>query len=120
MILLMLQEGTAMTRDPVVIDVGRDFSTTPGGRYRAEGDWSGEEFREKFLVPRLDAGEDVIVDLDGPIGFTTSFLEEVFGGLVRKYGPEKVREHVRIRSIRRPTRAEKARLYLDRAIANYK
>ena len=118
MMTLVIREVTTMKPDPVVIDVGRDFSTTPGGRYRKEGAWSGQEFREKFLEPRLRAKEDVIVDLDGPVGFTTSFLEEVFGGIVRLFGPE-VKARIKIRSTMRPTRAQKAQMYLERAIANY-
>lgn len=90
------------------------FSATPGGRYREEGQWSGEEFRDDVLVPLLEAGHDVVVDLDGPLGFTSSFLEEVFGGLVRKYGP-KIRDRVELRAIARPSRAERARELMDRA-----
>jgi len=100
----------------VVIDVGRDFSMTPGGRYRNDGAWSGEEFREELLEPKIKAGDNVIVDLDGPVGFTTSFLEEVFGGIVRIFGP-KVKDRVRVRAALKPTRAQKAMLYLNRAVA---
>lgn len=107
------------SRDPVYIDVGKDYSMTPGGRYRSEGDWSGEEFRQNVLEPKLDTGLDLIVDLDGPFGFTSSFLEEVFGGLVRKYGPS-IRKRVEIQAIRKPTRKEKAEMYVDRAVRNYR
>jgi hypothetical protein len=70
------------------ISVARDFSATPGGRYAKDGKWSGEEFRQKFVEPRLlkamEARQKLSVDLDGTAGYATSFLEETFGGLVRE------------------------------------
>lgn len=70
------------------IIIAKDFSETPGARHYNEGEFSGEQFREEVLVPNyLDAvenGEKLIIDLDGCYGFATSFLEESFGGLVRK------------------------------------
>jgi hypothetical protein len=65
------------------IRIATDFSRTPGGRYREDGDFSGEQFREEFLVPALDNPEGVIVFLDDTDGYPSSFLEEAFGGLVR-------------------------------------
>jgi hypothetical protein len=91
---------------------------TPGGRFRSEGNWSGEEFREVLLTPKITAGDDIVVDLDGPLGFTTSFLEEVFGGLVRAFGPS-IKDRIQIRAIAKPTRAQKAHWYMERAIAGY-
>ncbi len=71
------------------IHIAVDFSETPGARYRAEGDFSGEEFRDTLLEPKfLEArqkGEKLTINLDGGYGYPTSFLEEAFGGLARKY-----------------------------------
>lgn len=65
-----------------------DFSRYPGPRYRADGPYSGQEFREQHLGPALRAaiaqGGVVIVELDDVAGYGSSFLEEVFGGLVRE------------------------------------
>ena len=50
---------------------------------------SGEVFRKKLLEPALGhLGEKVRVLLDTTIGYGSSFLEEAFGGLVRKAGFE--------------------------------
>lgn len=74
----------------------RDFSIVPGSRKMDEGKnaHSGEEFREHYLIPKfeeaLEKGLKLIVNLDGTIGYGTSWLEEVFGGLVRKFNQEKV------------------------------
>jgi hypothetical protein len=73
----------------VTINIAKDFSTTPGARYKADGPCSGEEFREKLLEKHFqDTGNDyeITVILDGTEGYATSFLEEAFGGLARIYG----------------------------------
>lgn len=74
----------------------KSFSVTPGSRYKEEGTkaHSGEEFREKYLEPNFEqarrANVKLIINLDGTIGYGTSWLEEVFGGLARKVGKDKV------------------------------
>lgn len=70
-------------------DLAADFSDAPFGRYLDDGRNSGERFREKFLYQWLKDGlernEQVEIDLDHvPLGIGSSFLEESFGGLVRK------------------------------------
>lgn len=75
-------------KTPIVLSIARDFSETPGARFPKEGKWSGEEFREGPLKKAIDRamalGYQLTVDLDGSAGYGTSFLEEAFGGLVRK------------------------------------
>lgn len=68
------------------LSVARQFSKYPGGRYIKISENSGEEFRERFLVPALKANERVLVELDGVVGYGSSFLEEVFGGIIRAMG----------------------------------
>lgn len=60
-----------------------NFSENPSGRYRSDGPNSGERYREEVLLPALKKGAAVTVDLNGALGFGSSFLEEAFGGLVR-------------------------------------
>lgn len=50
---------------------------------RSDGPYSGERFRDEFLVPSLRAGRSVRINFDGARGYGSSFLEEAFGGLVR-------------------------------------
>jgi len=65
--------------------IAKEFSDVPWGRVPEDGDFCGENFREKLLVPALkDHEEDVVVDLDGVEGLGSSFLDEAFGGLVRQ------------------------------------
>lgn len=72
------------------IDVAKDFSTTPGGRLRRHGPFSGEEFRTRLLAPAVREAllnnSSVVVRLDGTAGYAGSFLEEAFGGLLRSDG----------------------------------
>ncbi|AHY06957.1 STAS-like domain-containing protein [Serratia plymuthica] len=55
----------------------------PFGRERCDGDASAEEFRDDYLIPALNKYDIVNVELDGVMGYASSFLEEAFGGLVR-------------------------------------
>lgn len=69
------------------LKIARDFSTAPGPRLISEGRFSGQQFRESILAPRVKEAitkrEKLTVDLDGTAGYGTSFLEESFGGLIR-------------------------------------
>lgn len=71
----------------LIIVIAKDFSDTVGGRYRVEGDYSGEQFREELLKQKLEealsSGQTLLIDFDGGYGYPTSFLEESFGGLIR-------------------------------------
>jgi len=48
------------------------------------GQFSGERFRREFLVPALRKYDQVVVDASGTLTLGSSFLEESFGGLVRR------------------------------------
>ena len=83
----------AMTR----IRLAEDFSPFPFGRFPKQGPFSGERFREEMLVPALQRDEFVEVDLSGAKGLSPSFLEEAFGGLVRRgYQTSEVQRRVRV------------------------
>lgn len=66
----------------ITIRVAKDFSSTPGGRFKEMGPKSGEEFRE-IIEKYLSSGEHVTVILDDVEGYGSSFLDEAFGGLLR-------------------------------------
>lgn len=68
----------------VKLNIARDFSRYPAGRFRSDGPWSGQKFREDHLVPLLRERQHVAVELDGTAGYGSSFLEEAFGGAVRE------------------------------------
>lgn len=68
--------------------ISEKYTQTPGGRYIKSGPFSGEDFRDNHLIPLIEKcriiEENLILDLDGGYGCSTGFLEETFGGLVRK------------------------------------
>lgn len=72
-----------MTNDTIRINVAKQFTKLPGARYIRLGQFSGEEFRQRFLLEPIKQGKTVIVELDGVRGYGSSFLEEAFGGTVR-------------------------------------
>ncbi len=65
-----------------------DFSITPFGRYLDDGKFNGTTFREVLAAELYQAKnkqESLTVDFDNvELGIGSSFLEESFGGLVRK------------------------------------
>lgn len=86
------------------IDIARDFSRFPGGRYARHGKYSGEEFRNRKLAPALreaiERATRLVVRIDGVRGYGSSFLEEAFGGLVRveRIPASQVLSHLLIRA----------------------
>ena len=66
------------------INIAKDFSPYPAGRYEKDGKFTGEGFRRTMLKKALQNNDIVIVELDGTLGYGSSFLEEAFGGLVRE------------------------------------
>ncbi|MCP4458520.1 MAG: STAS-like domain-containing protein [Cytophagales bacterium] len=67
----------------VEISIAKDFSPYPAGRFSNDGEYSGEAFSKK-IMEFLDKSDVVTIDLDGTYGLADSFLEEAFGGLVRR------------------------------------
>ncbi|WP_083800725.1 STAS-like domain-containing protein [Rhodobacter ferrooxidans] len=68
------------------INIAKDYTRFPGGRYPEDGKGNGTSFRKKFLVPVMKSGDHAVVILDGAAGYPSSFLDEAFAGLVRKEG----------------------------------
>ena len=73
----------------IYISIAKDFTKTPGGRFKKEGDFSGEEFLEKILLPAFEKAfwenRYIQVDLDGCMGYPSSFICGSFGELQKMY-----------------------------------
>lgn len=69
-----------------IINLAKDFHRAPAGRFNDDGDYSGQRFRERFLVPFLndDKIDRVEIELDDLEGVGSSFWEEAFGGIIRE------------------------------------
>lgn len=68
------------------INIARDFHKAPAGRYRDYGKFSGQRFREEFVLPAFEdkSIEHIEIILDGLDGVGASFWDEAFGGLIRE------------------------------------
>lgn len=98
------------------ISIARDFSPYTGARYRTDGPYSGQEFREDLLEPRflqaVEQGQKLLINLDGTEGYATSFLEEAFGGLARTHGVQHVLAHLEFQSLDEPLLTDEIEKYI--------
>ena len=69
------------------LNIAKEFSPMPIGRFRTESKKSGEAFREEILYPKVCEAiknkETLQVDFTDMLNLSAAFLEESFGGLVR-------------------------------------
>lgn len=102
-----------------IIKISTEYTKTPGGRLKSEGEFSGEEFREKILYPAflevIRTSATLTVDLDGGYGYGPSFLEEAFGGLARITKDSRVLS-ITIISNEEPRLVEDIRSYMEEAL----
>lgn len=93
------------------IIVWKDFSDSPGARYRTDGPFSGQEFLENYLEPKFDKAVEgnyiLIIDLDGVWGYPSSFVSGSFGKLSLKHGSEVILKHIQFKSEQSSLRLEK-------------
>lgn len=86
----------------MTLSIASEFSRFPIGRYVSDGEFNATRFREEFLIPSLDraikSNSILEVELDGVAAYSSSFLEESFGGLVRsdRIDPHQIPEHLKI------------------------
>ncbi len=104
----------------IEIEIAKEFTEFPGPRYKHQGKGSGQEFLENFLLPAFEkakkTGKQVTIKLDGvKYGYPTSFLEEAFGGLARKYEIGKVLEILIFESTAEPMLDFEIRHYIKHA-----
>lgn len=105
----------------IIINIAKDFSRCPGARYPEEGNYSGQEFREQLLSPKLtiarETGVHLVIIMDGSAGYATSFIEEAFGGLVRegRFTLEQILDTITIVSEEDPSYIDDAKAYMKNA-----
>lgn len=88
------------------LKISKEFSETLGGRFRTDGENSGEEFYESLLRPlflkAVYANDTLNINLDGTYGYPSSFRDQSFGELSRVYGKDKVLNTLRFISDDQP------------------
>lgn len=80
----------------MTINVSRDFSKYIGGREKRISEFSGEDFRERFLDDSFEKYDRIHIELDGVLGYPWDFLDEVFGTMARRYGKEAFWEKINL------------------------
>jgi hypothetical protein len=109
----------------IVLSIAKDFSKTPGFRYKSQSPaTSGEQFREELLQPKyleaVEKKDKLEVILDGTDGYLTSFLEEAFGGLQRIYPKDNILEVISIISNEEKHWVDDIKRYAKEALAKSK
>lgn len=108
------------------INIVKEYTDKPGARYESQGSNSGEKFRDTILYPKylktVESNDILIVNLDGGYGYGSSFLEEAFGGLIRKLKKEKnasykkANDIIKIISNDNKTWIDKIKTYIDNEV----
>lgn len=108
----------------LTIKIVKDFTDAPGPRFINEGLFSGEEFRDKILIPKYKEAkkkeEKLLIDFDGGFGYPTSFLEEAFGGCIRSIKDKAFLDIIKFKSEEDPTLISEVIMYIKKAIEELK
>ena len=66
-----------------------DYTTTPGGRLKHCGPFSGEEWKDRVVEPAFISCRDnkqvLMIDFDNVVGVPMSFLDEAVAKMIKKY-----------------------------------
>lgn len=109
------------------ISIVKEYTDKPGARYESQGSNSGEKFRDTILYPKfikaIENNDTLVVNLDGGYGYGSSFLEETFGGLVRRLKKENNENYKKVMEIviisdDNKTWIDKIKGYITEAINN--
>ena len=108
--------------DMVKINIAQDFNDVLGGRFYSDGQYSGQEFFEEILKRKYEEAigkkEKLEINLDGTFGYPSSFIDQSFGELGRKYGEKMVQNTLTFISEDQPSLENKIREYIRRGSDN--
>lgn len=98
----------------IVYDFAKEFTQTPGPRYKDLGEKSGEEFREDILRELLKKYDFIKIDGSGvTTSFNPSFLSEAFIPLAQEMGgADQLFKHILLYSPSNPKLEEKFKMYV--------
>tara|TARA_B100001287_G_scaffold69292_1_gene57021 strand:+ start:1675 stop:2007 length:333 start_codon:yes stop_codon:yes gene_type:complete len=96
--------------------IAKEFGDTAGARDYEDGDFSGKEFYDKFLLPKfkkaLEQNYILLIDLAGFWGWPSSFVSGSFGILSKQFTASTVLEHLQFRSESNPMKIEKVKFII--------
>lgn len=73
-----------------------EFTKFPGGRFKKNGPFSGEMFRDDVLLPLIKEADVLEIDLTGVKGLPSSFLDESFGEVAKRLGIDSVKARLKL------------------------
>lgn len=84
-----------------------DFSELPITRFKRQGPCSAQEFFEdvlqkEFKKPLFFSFNSCLIDLDEVVGYSRSFLLEVFSQIKESYGKSILKDRIKIKSKEEP------------------
>lgn len=92
------------------IFIAKDFSDSPGARYKEDGEYSGQAFLENILQGAFEKAVSgdykILIDLDGVWGYPSSFISGSFGKLSIDKGADLVLKHIEFKSEDSETRLQ--------------
>jgi hypothetical protein len=81
-----------------IFNIAQEYNRILGGRWIRLGEFSGEDFYNRVLEPNFKEAcqnnTTFTVELDGTTGYPSSFLDQSFGELARRYGKDLVKNTV--------------------------
>lgn len=102
------------------LKIAEEFSDTTGARDYEDGDYSGKEFYDNFLLPRFEQAAKnsyaLLIDIDGVWGWPSSFVSGSFGLLSQEKGVQKVLTHLKFKCDSNPMKIEKAKYIIKNPI----
>jgi len=105
------------------INICKEFTATPGARFKKDGPFSGEEFFDTLLAPKYEEAvrkrEKLVINLDGDYGYSACFLDYVFGMLSCVHEAKEVLHTVRFISNDDPSLVDDIKEYILKALGEY-
>ena len=96
--------------DKIILNIAKEFSKSPGARFRTQGENSAEEFFEVHLLPvftkALQENKKLLVDMDGGYGYMIGFIDEAFGRLAQKFDRSVIYRILDVKCDEEPTLAD--------------
>lgn len=66
-----------------VFRIANDFYKRPSGRYKTDGKYTAEHLREIIIDKLKSSDEKLFIDISGLSMFSSPFIDECFGGMIR-------------------------------------
>lgn len=66
-----------------IFRIANDFHKRPSGRYKTDGEYSAEHLRKIIIDKLKSSDEKLFINISGLSMFSSPFIDECFGGMIR-------------------------------------